>query len=245
MNVRGLVVFLVLGTSTAALPCSFSLVDLFRGRTTFEGQRVPRNAELRIFAFDIDVSELDVRLTRPDGTVVGIAVDQDDLSAFFVVDGLLDPGANVIRIDNGSEIRALAFDVTDQLDDEPPGTPVASGSHRTEGQLFNDPFSCFPREWPEGVVYINVDSDDAMAFASHDGEARGSGVTSGDGVINFQVFEDGGGDVSYDVVVRDFAGNVSDPTTVTVWAGCEGGCASSSALPLALSLLALLRRRRR
>lgn len=72
-------------------------------------------------------------------------------------------------------------------------------------------------------------------------------------------FEDGGsgleerlsegGPVAFSVQVEDFAGNVSEATTVTVDGGCEGGGCASSAPTLPGGLLGLgfvaLRRRRR
>ncbi|MDP2345631.1 MAG: hypothetical protein Q8O67_32100 [Deltaproteobacteria bacterium] len=149
----------------------------------------------------------------------------------------------VLTIDGGERgERTVPFTVLDDFDEDRPAAPLASAGRVTTGTLTGD--TCEP-DWPTDVVVIAVDSDDPMAFASkRNGPLLARAIGDGDGVLNLSLYEQAGGDVNYDVVVRDFAGNESPPTTVSTWAGCEGGCASSSSLPVAATLLLLVRRRR-
>ncbi len=238
---RALVVTAVLLSSSSALPCSIFLQDLFTGTYLFEGRTIPRNAELRVRGFDTRTT---LPLTRPDGALVEAVVDSDDITPFLVVDGLLDPGEWSVTIADPAgalPARTVTFTVTDDVDNDAPVAPDATASRATEGSLDGD--SCQPA-WPTDVVHIGVAGDDPLAVASRDGERRGVGFLIG-ADLSIEIHEDEGGEVAYDVVVRDFAGNESEPTTVSTWAGCAGGCASSSALPATATLLLLLRRRRR
>ncbi|MDP2345499.1 MAG: hypothetical protein Q8O67_31435 [Deltaproteobacteria bacterium] len=172
MATRGatsLVTAITLSASLPALPCSFRLADLLTGVCPFQDRVVPRNAELRIFGFDDGLTTL--TLTRPDGTIVDVTLAADNVSTIVVGAGLLDPGAHFLTIEGREQTdRIVAFTVSEDVDDDVPAAPLAFAQRHTTGELF--PNSC-QSEWPSDVVQIAVDSDDALAFATLDGELRG------------------------------------------------------------------------
>ena len=234
--------------STPARACSRIVPRLFDGVFFFEGQEIPRNAELRSASFVSD--RIPVPLTKPDGTVVELEVGVDDFGQFIIVDGLLDPGPHALSIGapGGNEPdRIVTFIVSDEVDDEAPDAPLASASRGTVGVPFGFGSTC-DSEWPTDVVTVTVTTREPIAFVDFgalEDRSQRVGVRTNDDTIEIVLGEDRGGDVDYEVVARDFAGNESAPTTVTVWGGCDGGCASSSSLPMAAVLLALARRRAR
>lgn len=229
-----------------ARACSTRAPDFFDGLFFFEGREIPRNAELRTAAFG---EETPVPLTRPDGSIVELEVGVDEFGQFLAVDGLLDPGEHALSIvapEGELPDRIVTFTVSDEIDDDAPDAPLASASRATIGVPFGDSAQC-QIDWPTDRVTVRVTTPEALAFVDFgavEDRSQRVGVRTNDDTIEIVLGENRGGDIDYQVVVRDFAGNESEPTTVTVWGGCEGGCASSSSVPMAAVLLALARRRR-
>lgn len=234
-----LALVLVLASSSPARACLFTLANFNTGAFSFEGRAVPRNAQLRIFAADARDT---LQLERPDGATVDVFVGSDALGRVVVLDGLLAPGPHAIiaAATESDPERRVEFVVDDVISEGEPDVVDAHARHHTNGALLF-PNSC-EDQWPSDFVDIVADDRDDLAFVVVDGGALGRRLPNGNFGVTLR--EDRGGTVSYDVVGVDFAGNESDVVTVSAWSGCEGGCASSSSLPLAATLLLLLRRRR-
>lgn len=203
---------------------------------SFDGRTVPRNAELRFSSFG---KTLEFDLVGPGGAV-SFSVSGDGASDFdhgIVADLPLEPGEYTLtRLDE--EARVVAFRVDDSVDDDAPAAPTVSVRQETGGNPVSFLFDNCGDPWPTDTVHFVVDSDgDTGGICVDEGCVA---TTSGHNV--FARREADGGSVSYDVVVRDLAGNESEATTATVWSGCPGGCASTSALPITAVLLLLLRR---
>ena len=239
------VVVVVVGAFAAApaLPCSIRLPGAVDAVWTVENREVPRNAELRIDGAIDDGSA--VVLVDPDGGRETLSFVADPVGGRYLSTDELRPGANRLDIfrsgvEEGAPDRVVTFSVVDEDDVDAPAAPTVTAQVTTTGELF--PIDCgLSAQWPRDVVRVDVDAgDDDAALFSVDG---GPYIALADGGGTFANFEDRGGNVSYDVVVRDLAGNESEATTATAWSGCAGGCASSSSLPMTAALLLLLRRR--
>jgi len=240
--IGGLVVAGVMVASSAARPCLFSLGDVDSAVFPFEGRTVPANVELRgesffgAVPFDATVERF---LTGPGDVRVEVEVTSEGSALLFIPAAPLFPGPWSLHFTTlGTADRDVAFVVADDDDVDAPRAPVATANRRTAGSLVPD--ECTPELHDVVDFVIDGDEDTAMAVVV------GQRVVFGDGGHFFAtVLEEAGGTVSYDVVVRDFAGNESPPTTVEVWAGCEGACSSSGGvLPLGIALLAITGRRR-
>ncbi len=210
-------------------------VDVF----PFAGRTVPLNAELRCAG-----APASFVLRGPEGQEEELQASTNlsivTPSTHALAPTILSEGAwTLTRGDDGLVVN---FDVEDVVDDEAPAAPTVTASSATKGSLYN-PLSCenCGAIWPTDFVTVTVDSEDDAAFFDVVGRLDAP-LKSSSGGTSF--VEKQGGAVAYDVRVFDFAGNVSDTTQATAWTGCEGGCASSSSLPLAATLLLLLRRRR-
>ncbi len=230
---KSFVVVAVLLASSSALACLFAIPDFQTGEYAFEGRAVPRNASLRIFAADARET---LPLERPDGSTVDVFVGTDAFGRVVVLDDLLEPGAYAIVAGE----RRVEFTVDDVISEGDPDVVDARARQHTGGALLGN--SDCEQVWPTDVVDIFADDRDDLAFFVVDGGRTSRRLPNGQMAVSIQ--EGRGGTVAYDVVGVDFAGNESDVVTVSAWSGCEGGCASSSSLPLAATLLLLLRRRR-
>lgn len=182
-----------------------------------------------------------MRFDGPGGAVAASMI-VDDISAVVLPETPLVPGAWTLTIEPqnpDAETRVVAFELLAEVDDIPPVIAAASATVRTVGDFFTDPDGCGGGRHDELVVSVRLDENEAAAMAMLvDQGAVGVFFGAEADIIT-------GPDVEQvDVVAIDFAGNVSEPVTVTVEAA--HGCSSSSmpvAVPLALGLL--WRRRRR
>ena len=241
--IGGFVVAGVMVASSAARPCSFRLTDVDDAVFPFEGRTVPANVELRgegfygAVPFDATIERF---LTGPGDVRVEVEVNSEGAALLFIPAAPLFPGPWSLHFTTlGTADRDVAFVVADDDDVDAPRAPVVTASRRTAGDLIQFTSCNSPLR---DIVEIEIDGDEDTAMAIVGGQRA---VFGDGGHYVARVLEQAGGTVSYDVVVRDFAGNESPPTTVEVWAGREGACSSSGGvLPLGIALLALTGRRR-
>jgi hypothetical protein len=245
--IGGFVVAGVMVASSAARPCSIALPGMEEAVFPFEGRTVPRNVELRgssflesAVLFDSSVERF---LSGPDDVRVEVELGNDDVGSLLIPAEPLVPGPWSLHFtvdpNLGTADRDVPFVVANDDDIDAPRAPVATASRRTEGTLVQMS-SCDSSLYDVVDIVIDGDEDTVLGIVVDHGAVIGKA-----GQYVAAVSENAGGTVSYDVVVRDFAGNESPPTTVEVWAGCEGACSSSGGvLPLGVALLALTGRRR-
>lgn len=201
----------------------------------FEGQTIPVNAELRVIGFRLDP----VEMAFPDGATRTVAVVDDELGPRLDMPTPLAVGAySFVRVDTES---VSTFVVADVIDEEAPAPPIVAASQSsrfTPPDLLGLGDDCVDPGFVD-VVSFFVEGVSAGDLVLVDGAVA---VAVTEGSVGFARGEGRGGTVTYDVNVRDFAGNESDPTRVEVWSGCPGGCASTGSLPLFGALLAFARR---
>lgn len=226
--------------------CEVALLHLADARMPFEGEEVPLNAELRIPNTELSFANgVVLQLERPDSTIVDVDVGLDGRGVLLSPAETLAPGAHALIIppDAGGD-RRVEFAVADEVDEEAPPAPLVSLRRETIGNPLPLRSTC-DVAWPVDVVSFDVEAanDAAMVVIEFDGGRRVGGPDSPASIV-----ESRGGDTSYDVRARDFAGNESEPTTVSTWSGCEGGCSTAgdaTTVPLGLGLILGARRRRR
>lgn len=245
--IGGFVVAGVMVASSAARPCTIALPGMEEAVFPFEGRTVPRNVELRGSGFFQSTvlleSGVERFLTGPGDVRVEVELGTDEVGSLLIPAEPLVPGPWFLHFsanaDLGTTARDVPFVVANDDDVDAPGAPVATASRRTSGSLV-ELSTCDSPLHDVVEVVIDGDEDTAVGIVVDHWAVIGEA-----GHYVATVGEDAGGTVSYDVVVRDFAGNESPPTTVEVWAGCEGACSSSGGvLPLGVALLALTGRRR-
>lgn len=225
---------LALSAPEARADCIVAVLDTV---FPFEGEVVPANAELRVLYPQLTA----VNLTYPDSSVVTVPIVLDDIGSLLDLPAPLPAGTFSLEYFD----RAIAFQVSPDMDDQPPAAPLVSVSRRTEGSGVSLPFVECPTSGVRDFVIFEVEGAGAGdRLLLIDGSFVA--VTNPDGVTEYSQRDDDGGSVTYDVQLRDLAGNQSDATTVEVWMGCQGGCASAGSLtPLGFSLVALAFRRRK
>jgi hypothetical protein len=205
----------------------------------FDGVSLPANAELRL----IDPRLEPITVTLPDGTVRTLDVVRDDISATIAVPDDLQPlplGAYGFEISGATG----TFDVTEVLDDKAPDAPLVTV---TESSAFTPP-SLWPfEECPRNVgshtsATFTVDGTQPGDLILLDGVAVAAGV---EGTTTFTKTNVTGGS-TFELKLRDAAGNKSDITTVDSGGACGSCSAVDSSFSMLFSFAALgVRRRRR
>ncbi len=224
-------------------PCSSRLPSLEDATFPFEDRTVPRNA---VFHFgDAFPQGEELAFIRDDG---GERIEASVPASFggaLIPERPLSPGAwrlvimeNPDLSDLPDQQRVVAFVVDNNDDITPPSPPTAFAVNELHGELFD--FSTCDSALHD-IVVVTAESDDAfparIVIDDRSNIFRGNSAT-------LNLFTEQGGVQRFDVAVEDIAGNQSAPTTVEVWTGCAGACASGDpSLPAALSMLLLARRR--
>jgi hypothetical protein len=238
---RVFIVVTVAVLSAPAARAACAVPDGFDVSFPFEGQRVPLNAELRVFGF---VRDETFDLTFPDGATQPVAVVQDDLGPRLDVDGPLQVGAYALAVAGGE--LTVGFEVVEEVDEEAPNTPTATAARSTHfipPDLLGLGDDCASPGIYDAVAF-EVEGADVGDLVMLDD--RIATFAEAAGRVSTGTREDRGGTVAYEIRLRDFAGNQSDAKTVEMWSGCPGGCASTGALPpLWIALLLLSMRARR
>jgi MYXO-CTERM domain-containing protein len=203
----------------------------------FDGVTLASNAELRLLNTRIEP----MMLTLPDSTSRMLEVENDDLGEVVVLPDDLQPlpvGAYEFRFSD----TAGTFSVLEAIDDVAPPAPVVA---LTRESTFTP-----PSLWPFEECPRQVGSNDFNVFTV-DGTERGdvvilNGVVAAIGHDGTTVFSQPRSDSteSFELRLRDAAGNESETTIANTAGGC--GCAAGDS-PVALSLvvLGLATRRRR
>ena len=233
---KALIFAIAASASTDATACLFRFQTLFETFCPFEGLELPRTAELRVGA------EGSATLTRPEGTRVDVEAAAIDGQGPRLATGVLEPGPHVLSVladDLDTAPREIEFSIGEDSDDQATPAPLVTARHHIEGEIFSAD-GCGSETWPFDVVDLSIETDEPLAPVTAGGPSVAV-LSNGAGVIERSLSEERGGDVEFSVVVRDFAGNESEPTIVTAWAGC----ASSADLPVSAALLLMLSRRRR
>jgi uncharacterized protein (TIGR03382 family) len=224
-----------------ALACSWSIPDATGWTYAFEGAQVPQNAEFRAVG-GTRTTSLSMTFDGAGGPIAAAAF-VDEISALIVPATPLTPGAWTLTIEpnaTSDEPRVVSFSVVEAVDNTPPVIDDARAAIRTVGDLFADPDSCSGGQHKQLDVGATAANNDTPALVMVVGESERGVFHGADAAVSFSITNDAVETV--DVVIIDFAGNVSEPVTVEV----AGGCSSSSmplTLPLALGLLARRRRR--
>lgn len=225
--------------SVEADACSRPFPPLEEAIVPFEGKTIPRNSRLQVGYSNF----LSGTLTGPDGEteevegnvegrVVDLAPETQGLRA----------GSWSLRLEHvfdDEPDRVIAFEVDDVDDVDRPSFPTATGERSTVGSLI-DLTGCDPPL--RSIVTITAESsvaDAALLVIDSDPQPRAIGVFHNGEAVGIT-----GGDGDIDVMVADFAGNLSEPTTIVV-GGCGGCAGGDAAVPSAALLVLLLRRRRR
>ena len=204
----------------------------------FSGLNLPANAEMRLIDPRLDP----ITLTLPDGTQRQLEVVGDELGAVIALPDDLQPlplGAYEFNIFNITG----SFNVTEAIDDVAPDAPVVTvtrDSTFTPPSLW--PFEECPRE--VGNHYsatFTIDGTQPGDVVILDGIA----VTAGaDTTTTFSKTQTTGSG-SFEVRLRDAAGNESEATTTDAGGGCGSCAAGDASIATSLALAGLVIRRRR
>jgi hypothetical protein len=223
----------LLAADVAFADCALFLpLEIF----AFADQRVPVNAELRVIGVRDSID-----LTFPDGVTRTTAIVVDELGARVDLATPLAVGTYTFQLDEDS--APVSFVVEDVVDDLAPDAPTVATRQSTRvipPDLLGIGDDCVDPGISDAVTF-DVDGVTAGDLVMIDGTVGGVALTTGRVIVGRG--EARGGAVRYEVALRDMAGNESEPTTVEVWSGCPGGCASTGALPLCWVLLFFLKRR--
>jgi hypothetical protein len=235
MKLEAFVLFsLPLITTTASADCVVFLEPI---EVPFSGVNLPANAEMRLIDPRLDP----ITLTLPDGAVREFDVVSDEVGAVVALPDDLQPlpvGAYQFNIFNITG----TFNVTETIDDSAPDPPVVTvtrDSSFTPPSLW--PYEECPRE--VGNHYsatFTVDGTQAGDVVILDGVAA---VAATDGTTTFSKTQPTGSG-SFELRLRDAAGNESDVTTTDAGGGCGGCAAADASIATSLALVGLVVRLR-
>jgi hypothetical protein len=231
MTTKTIVAFTAAAAIASAPAVASCLLDPLPTTLGLDGAEVPSNAELRALRGGDEIT-----FTLPDGNTVSAPIVDDALGKIVELPDSLRP-LPVGQWQYEAEWDGGTFTVLPVVDDEVPAAPVVSAARYGGGLAL--PFGECPGAGGRTMTSFSVDDTHAGDLVVINGGFWRA--SEGSTTLDLEM-----GGSSFQVSVRDAAGNQSEPTTVDVTGG--SGCANlepSLVGGVALVALGLRRRRRR